>query len=146
MTFVLPLPGRDGSISPASPSYSLDNLDNLIDHINSNYQVQQSLEIDEELGYGVYQTVDLNYVVVATLNTSWGDLLNLPHLDDHLKWSTCSWKPSEEQWVLMRKHIARQLASIIQGATGAPIDASRVRYTIRRKQSKGAKVYRVYLY
>ncbi len=143
MTFVLPLPGRDGSIAPEHPTYSLENLDNLIDHINTNYHVQQSLEIDEELGYGVYQTVDMNYVVVAILNTSWGDLLNLPHLDQHLQWSTCTWKPTEAQWVLMRKHIARQLASIIQGATGARLDASRVRYTIRRKQSQ-SKVYRVF--
>ena len=146
MTFVLPLPGRDGSIAPERPSrYSLDNLDNLVDHINSNYQVQQSLEIEEELGYGVYQTVDLNYVVVADFQLSWGDVLNKPALDSHLQWYSFDWSPTQQDWNKMHRAVAVRLASMITQASGRAIDSSRVRYSIRRKQSKGAKVYKIFI-
>ncbi len=144
-SFVLPLPGVDGSISAEPKRYSLDNLDDLIDHISSSEIVQQSLEIDYTVGYGVWETIDKNYIVAAELNTSWGDLLNLPYLDDHLTWTTCTWQPPEEQRVVMRKHIALQLASIIQGATGDRLDASRLRYSIRRRTSQGAKIYSCYI-
>lgn len=143
-TYVLPLWDSSGSITKEKPTYSLDNLNDLIDHIDNNTLAQQSLEIDSSIGYGVWETLDKNYVVAAELNTSWGDLLNLPHLDEHLQWHSCSWKPTEQQWILMRQHIARQLSSIIESATGTRIDASRVRYSIRRKQSTGAKIYKVF--
>ena len=146
-TFVLPLPGTDGSVSSAPKTYSLDNLDNLVDYINSSEILQESLEVDYSVGYGVWETIDKNYIVAADYSDlSWGDVLGRQHLDHYLRWESfrATWKPTEDEWMAMRKAIAGRLAMDINKATGRPVDSSRIRYTIRRKQSSGAKIFKVF--
>ena len=138
MTFVLPLYG--GSATYERPSYSLDNIDDLIDHIDNNHQVQELLEIEDQLGHGVYQTVDRNYIIVSDVELEWADVLGKPALDAHLQWNSFQWTPKKEDWAKMHKAIATHLAGILAGV-GVSVDPSRIRYSVRRKHSR-SKVYR----
>ena len=85
-TYVMPLPG--GSYSPKNVRPTLDDVDGLINHINSNASLWEMLSIDEELGYGVYRDKFLDYYIVADFSfLSWAEVLNRPSLEvvaDHM--------------------------------------------------------------
>ena len=144
-TYVLPLWDSSGSVSaPKKPT--LDDFETLVSYIDSNSLVQQSLEINDCLGHGIWSTVMNDWVVVADFSgITWGDVLNRPSIDAQLQFEWGKWRPTEDDWMTMRKHIATMLAGYISKACGYPIDASRLRYTVRRKTSKGAKVFKCYL-
>ena len=131
-TYVLPLPG---STVTADYRYSLDNLDHLIDHIESNEQVRQLLSIACCLGYGVYRDCFQDYYVVADVRWTWEEVLGYSNISP-------THKPSERDWKALHQYTRERLANVLTGALGRPIAANSFAYSIRRN-GKRAKVYKV---
>ena len=131
-TYVLPLPG---STAIANHRYSLDNVDDLIDHIDSNEQVKQMLSIECSFGYGVYRDTFQDYYVVADIQWSWEDVLGYSNISsDH--------KPSEQDWKALHQYTRERLANVLTGALGRTISPNSFVYRIRRNGPR-AKVFKI---
>ena len=141
-TFVLPLPG--GDMSPPSSAFSLENTNDLISYINSSAAIREMLEIDFSVGHGVWKTYFDNYVVVAEIKVTIGEALDKPWIDSAMKMDWGKYKPTEEEWDEYRLYFKRQLAMIIKSASGDNVDPNNITFRVRRKTSKGAKVFMVY--
>lgn len=131
-TYVLPLPG---STVTADHRYSLDNVDDLIDHIDSNEQVKQMLSIECSLGYGVYRDCFQDFYVVADIQWTWEEIIVYSNISsDH--------KPSEQDWKALHQYMRQQLSSMLSGALGRFVDPNSFVYRIRRNGPR-AKVFKI---
>ena len=131
-TYVLMLPG---STATADYRYSLDNVDDLIDHIDTNEQVREMLPIECSLGYGVYRDCFQDYYVVADIKLTWQEVLGHTNIPP-------SYKPTESDWKALHQYTRQQLANVLAGALGRPVAANSFVYRIRRNGPK-AKVFKV---
>ena len=131
-TYVLPLPG---STVTADYRYSLDNVDDLIDHIDSNDQVRELLSIECSLGYGVYRDCFQDYYVVADIKWTWEDVLGYTNISP-------TYKPTEGDWKALHQYMRHQLSIVLTGALGRHISPESFVYSIRRNGPR-AKVYKV---
>lgn len=144
-TFVLPLPGADGSVSVQRPTYSLDNYHDLIEYINNSHTVQQQLEIDEYVAHGIWKDCMENYIVVADFSDiTIGEAINKPSVDIAMQMEWGKYKPTKQEFEAYRDYIKTRLCCIINKATEHSLSKQDIQFSVRRKTSKQAKLYKVF--
>lgn len=142
-TYVMPLPG--GNYSPTNVRPTMDDLDGLINHINTNACVQEMLSIDVELGYGVYRDKFFDYYVCADFSyLTWAEVLNRPSLEvvsDHM-WG--QYEPTPEDIEKFHARVKELLGFQLTRVLGRTITKDNIEYRVRKK-GKRAQVFKVFL-